>query len=493
MIIDAPIPLSNPFPKLDVDLPPILNEIVQAFSKQYQLDPAIPLATALGCIATATRGRYKIKLTQDWIQHSSLYIVIIAKTADGKSQVMNRLRKPIQDAEAQAISDARSHRALQEAQFEIAKDQLEAIKKGMSNPKKGGKAITYTDADLANAIDKVQQLEPDPLPLWVLGGDVTGDRLTELLQIYPSLAILETEGILFQHLSGRKHNTGTSYETILSATTGDTIKSHRIGRGDAEAKDPHLVICAAVQPDVWRELYQDRTATSRGVTGRFLPFVAESMQGRRDVSASEKYPIPQDLINQWESLLNEILMMQDHKIVEISPKSRELWHRWREEHERNLADPANELDGFGARLPGHIAVIGWLLTLAKDPQSQMIDDDCLETAIYLADYLISHRKLADSLKLERSPEHRILDRISSIIRKREQEIGDGGDAIPTFEISTRDDLQQSMKQQSWVKEGGIDAINNALKNLEMKNWIYTGRDEWHWTIPWKLIKKYHQF
>ena len=489
---DAPIPLSNPFPKLDVQLPPILDEIVKSFSKQYQLDPAIPLGIALGCLATATRGRYKIQLTADWIQHSSLYFCIIAKTADGKSQVMNRLRKPLQDAEAQARDEARAHIGLQQAQYEIAQDQLESIKKSMSNLKKNGKGAPFTDADLANAIDKVQQAKPAPLPLWLAGGDVTGDRLTELLQIHSSLAILETEGILFQHLSGKKHNTGTSYETILSATTGDTIKSHRIGRGDSEAKDPHLVICAAVQPDVWRELYQDRTATSRGVTGRFLPFVAESMQGRRDVQASDKYPIPQDLINRWESLLNQILMMQEHKIISISPASRDLWQKWRAEHERNLADPANELDGFGARLPGHIAVIAMLFALSINPLATEIDDASLETAICLADYLIDHRKLADSLKLERSPKQLILDRLMQWSDERIEKIGDSGDVIPTFEISTRE-LQQSMKQQSWLKDGGVEALNAALADLEQKGWIYIGRDEKHWQIPWKLIEKYHRF
>lgn len=490
MPTNAPIALLNPYPRLDVDLPGMLGDLVKAFAKQYQVDPAIPLSIALGCLSAATRGRYKIQLTADWTQHTSLYICVIAKTADGKSQVMNRLRKPLQDAEAQAISDARHHFALQQARFEIAQNQLDAIKKSMSNPRKG-KGSPATDADLANAIDNMAKNKPDPLPLWILGGDVTGDRLTELLQTYSSLAILETEGILFQHLSGRKHNTGTSYETILSATTGDTIKSHRIGRGDAEAKDPHLVICAAVQPDVWRELYQDRTATSRGVTGRFLPFVAESMQGRRDVEASDKYPIPQDLINQWSELLNKILANDLPRLFTLTDKSKNLWQRWRAEHERHLADPANELDGFGARLPGHIAVVAMLFTLANNPQASQVDDQCLESAIYLADYLIDHRKLADTLKLERSPEHLILDRLLQWGYEQPKKIGDAGDVISTFEISTRD-LQQSMKQQSWLKDSGVDALNEALKILEIKGWIDVGRDERHWSIPWKIIEKHHR-
>jgi hypothetical protein len=44
-----------------------------------------------------------------------------------------------------------------------------------------------------------------------------------------------------------------------------------------------------------------------------------------------------------------------------------------------------------------------------------------------------------------------------------------------FSISKRD-VQQDMKQQSWLKDGKSEALDRALNNLDMKNWIYLEGD-----------------
>jgi hypothetical protein len=146
----------------------------------------------------------------------------------------------------------------------------------------------------------------------------------------------------------------------------------------------------------------------------------------------------------------------------------------RERNERHLRDPENRLDGFGMRLPGLLIRIAQLLTLMENPQALQIDDMCLEQSLALADYLIEQRVQADA-KADRTHEQRCLDKIASMMRKSDGAFG----AVNTpFTFSTRD-LQQQIKGQSWVSDGGgVKAIEAALMNLEKWCWIEIDGDRW---------------
>ena len=487
---DAPKRLELEHPEMDFDfMPDLLRDVIKSLSNQMQIDPVMPFSIGLGVVLTATGGRVKSVISDSWIQHPSLYLCPIAETADGKSQIINRLRQPLIDAETRMRNDAKAHHAWQTAQHEIAQAKLKAIKDSMSATKSKSKITPATQADLSAALDDVANNEPDPIPLILAGGDATPDSLTQLLQMHGSLGIIDAEGTLFSHLSGKKHNTGESYETILAATSGDQIKTHRIGRGDSVVNNPHLVICVAVQPDVWLNLIKDMSASNRGVVGRFLPLVAKSDRGFRDVWAIEK-PIDQALMNRWENVILKILNNKSDRQLRLSADGYQLFQQTRAKWERKLIDPDTFLNGFGSRLMGNLITIAMLFTLINDPdQDQFINDDALEMALALADPLLAHRRLSDGLEIERSPELRILDKISQMMDERDQ-IGDLGVPKRSFRFSIRDDLQQTMKGQKWLKDGGMDAMKSALANLEIKCWIEMDGD--HHIIARNDLKKHHR-
>jgi hypothetical protein len=223
-----PVPLIDDYQKLNLyDLPDFIGELTCGISRQFQIDPVIVFGTILGCAAVATQGKIRTQISKDWIEHSSIYIINIAETGDGKSQVMNLLRKPIDAYESQLQTDARLDYGLRKAKFEIAENKLKLIKDAMSKQKSKTPA---TEADLSSALDEVNRSKPKPIPKISIGGDVTPDALTDLLLQNPALGILDAEGTLYSHLSGKRHGTGSMWETILQAFSGDPIKVHRIGR-----------------------------------------------------------------------------------------------------------------------------------------------------------------------------------------------------------------------------------------------------------------------
>lgn len=376
--LPLPLPLVADHQQLNLyELPEFMGLLCCGISRQFQIDPVIVFGTILGCVAAATQGKIRTQISTNWIEHSSLYIINIAETGDGKSQVMNLLRKPIDDYEAQLQADALSDYSVRKAEHEIAENKLKIIKDSMSKAKSKNPA---TRADLMAAIDDVAAAKPKPIPRISIGGDVTPDALTDLLLQNPALSILDAEGTLYSHLSGKRHNTGSMWETILQAYTGDPIKVHRIGRDGGSITKPHLVINTSVQPKVWKEIIDDENAIGRGAVGRFLIFNAQSNVGYRDIAAHLAHPIEPELLDKWAQTIRDLLAIKNHRLFTLTGDQQVRLDKMRSRNERHLRDPENRLDGYGQRLPGSLIRIAQLFTLMENPQAVAIDDECLRQA-----------------------------------------------------------------------------------------------------------------
>ena len=452
-------------------IPDLLGEMCEAIEKQYQIDRVIPFGQALGMIAAATRGKIRTQVSPNWIEHSSFYVLTIAETGDGKSQVMNLLRKPLDQYEMNLRADAAKDYGLRLANYEIAQANLKRIKDSMSSGKKSKSPATQ--AELQAAIDEVENTKPADIPLLSIGGDVTPDKLADLIVQNKDLAIHDAEGTLFSHLSGTRHGTGSAWETMLQAFTGDPIKVHRIGRDGGSVAGAHLVINTSVQPIVWKEIISDRKAVGRGAIGRYIVLNAESNIGYRDPAAHQSHPIPADLIDRWGYVIRELLAIKEPRIFELDDEQVQILISYKSDLEKLLRDPENRLDGFGSRLPGILIRIAQLFTLIDNPAATSMSTEYLKCALGFGEYLMKQREQADAIK-EATPEQRTLDVVAKLAREC---YGDVGDVNRAFTFSVRD-IQQRGKGQTWIKEGGAKAITAALQNLEKWLWIEIDGDNW---------------
>lgn len=452
-------------------IPDLLGEMCEAIEKQYQIDRVIPFGQALGMIAAATRGMIRTQVSPNWIEHSSFYVLTIAETGDGKSQVMNLLRKPLDQYEMNLRADAAKDYGLRLANYEIAQANLKRVKDSMSSGKKS--KAPATQAELQAAIDEVENTKPADIPLLSIGGDVTPDKLADLIVQNKDLAIHDAEGTLFSHLSGTRHGTGSAWETMLQAFTGDPIKVHRIGRDGGSVAGAHLVINTSVQPIVWKEIISDRKAVGRGAIGRYIVLNAESNIGYRDAAAHQSHPIPNDLKDRWGYVIRELLAIKEPRTFELDDEQVQILISYKSDLEKLLRDPENRLDGFGSRLPGILIRIAQLFTLIDNPAATSMSTEYLKCALGFGEYLMKQREQADAIK-EATPEQRTLDVVAKLAREC---YGDVGDVNRVFTFSVRD-IQQRGKGQTWIKEGGAKAITAALQNLEKWLWIEIDGDNW---------------
>ena len=181
------------------------------------------------------------------------------------------------------------------------------------------------------------------------------------------------------------------------------------------------------------------------------------------------------MINAYNQKIRDLSQIKDPRLFVLTSEQVALFDAMRSRNERQLRDPENKLDGYGSRLPGLLIRIAQIFTLLENPQAQQINDQCLKQALGLADFLIDQRIGADA-KVERTHLQRTLDKIASMMRKYQDDVGAVGAVKPEFTFSTRD-LQQQIKGQTWVVDGGVKAVESALSRLENQLWIYADEDD----------------
>jgi hypothetical protein len=226
-----------------------------------------------------------------------------------------------------------------------------------------------------------------------------------------------------------------------------------------------------------------------------VPLAAKSRRGYRDVRSIEKYPINQGLLDQWEHLILTILDSKTERMLKLTKDGFELFQLNRANWERKLDVEDNYLDGYGNRLFGNLITIAMIFTLMMNPdQNEFIDDQALFMALALADPLIAHRRLADNLKFEQRPEIRVLDKLAlwmdEIDDERNQQGVDVWMRNQDYRINKRE-FHMRMKGQNWLKIGGIDALDKALKELASNSWLELDSGD-HEIFPNPYLREHHR-
>ena len=399
----VPVPFTaHTLPKLDAaNLPPVLGDFCAGLAEEKQVPVEIAVAMSLATLATAAQGRYSVRIREGYTEPMNLYTLCPLEPANRKSAVVEVCTAPLKEWEkwmaermAPEVKEARSKRLTMEKTIEAKRN-------------KATKCVTMQEIDgLQKEILALEEQLPEvPVIPRLLADNTTPEALAVLMEnMGGCIAIITAEGGIFDILAGM-YNKGTpNLDLFLKGHSGDAFRVDRRMATPVILDNPRLTIGISPQPITLAERSASKVFRGRGLDGRFLYFMPESLLGRRKLEPAPMNPAVKSrfhdkvrgiLPSRWSSDMPEPVAL------ELSPEAYQLWLAFAGEVEEGLA-PGGEFDGmndWGGKLAGAVVRIAGLFHLVTydRPEELKITPETMQQAVYLGALLTEHAKAAYAL------------------------------------------------------------------------------------------------
>ena len=399
----APVPFTaHTLPKLDAtNLPPVLGDFCAGLAEEKQVPVEIAVAMSLATLATAAQGRYVVRVREGYTEPMNLYTLCPLEPANRKSAVVEVCTAPLKEWEkwmaermAPEVKEARSKRLTMEKTIEAKRNRA-------------GKCATMQEIDeLQREILALEEQLPEvPVVPRLLADNTTPEALAVLMEnMGGCIAIITAEGGIFDILAGMYSKGTPNLDLFLKAHSGDSFRVDRRMATPVILDNPRLTIGISPQPITLAERSASKVFRGRGLDGRFLYFMPESLLGRRKLEPAPMNPAVKSrfhdkvhgiLPSRWSSDMPELV------VLELSPDAYQIWLTFAGEVEKELA-PGGEFDGmndWGGKLAGAVARIAGLFHLVtyNRPEELKITPETMQQAVYLGSLLTEHAKAAYAL------------------------------------------------------------------------------------------------
>ncbi|WP_327656030.1 YfjI family protein [Streptomyces sp. NBC_00483] len=393
---EDPVPLTGPRKLTDFPtaaLPGWLGEFVAATAEETQTPVDLAGCIALSVLATAAGGRAVVQVRGNWREPTNLFVVVSLPPANRKSAVFGLLTDPLYDAEAQLLTLTQP--AIVEAQMtaRLAKEAAD---------KAAGKAASASaderDEMVATAIALAQTAETVAVPAepQLLADDATAETVTSrMAEQGGRISVMSAEGDIFDIIAGR-YSGAPNMGVFLKGHAGDRLRVDRQTRKEY-IEHPALTMGLCVQPQVLDAIGQQGAFKGRGLLGRFLYSVPESLVGRRK---SNPDPIPETVKETYRRHVIDLTLFladwTDPAVIQLSPEADAALLAFQERVEPMLAARGGSLGhiaDWAGKLVGATARIAALLHLARHltkGHTMPVAEETMRDAIALAEYFSSH-------------------------------------------------------------------------------------------------------
>ncbi|WP_165078598.1 MULTISPECIES: DUF3987 domain-containing protein [unclassified Desulfovibrio] len=400
----APVPFTaQDLPVLDVAvLPPVLGGFCEALAEEKQVPVELAAAMALAALATAAQGRFMVRVREGYEEPLNLYTICPLEPANRKSAVVEACLTPLRQwekriAESMAleVKRARSARQTMEKAIETARAQVAKCK-----------SIEEIQEVQRKVEEREAELQEVPAIPRLLADNITPEALAPLMEANGGCAsILTAEGGIFDILGGDMYYRGVAnLDLFLKAHSGDSFRVDRRGGTSVLLDNPRLTCAIAPQPVTLTQRDKAKIFRGRGLDGRFLYFLPQSLLGRRK---QEPTPMPETVRERFHNALLDLLPRQWEAEqpapvrLELSQDAYRLWLEFSAEVEKELA-PGGEFEAmsdWAGKLPGAVARLAGLFHLIERerPADAKIDGETMEHAVNMGAFLSEHAKAAYAL------------------------------------------------------------------------------------------------
>lgn len=283
--------LAAPLPEFPTKrLPQVLRDMAEAASAEVQTPTGMAGMLSLAVAASTVAGKIEVVGRAGHVEQLPLWVFIAANSAERKTPVFNLLRAPLIEFEQQHERENGLERKRAQFQLKVLEGQISALEK---------KAIKNgVTRDLSVELDAAQEeLEdlriPPRLQLWV--SSPTPEAVHNLLSEHNGrMAVFSDEGGLFGIIAGRYagKSGGADIDPFLSGYVGSPLRAPRVTAERKNVAAAFLTMGFAVQPSVLADLGGVDGVEERGLIGRFLFALPDSMVGSRLYNGS--VPVPEE-------------------------------------------------------------------------------------------------------------------------------------------------------------------------------------------------------
>jgi len=335
-------------------LPAAFKAMVRAVAGNKQVPEDLPALIGLAVVATLAGPRLAIQRQPGWTEPLTLYTTVGLGSANLKSPATADVVKPLY-----AIEDE-----LQAAWREKTDDQVFDLGERRAHESLKGRDA----ARIEEEIDKLKNAKP---PRVLFYPDTTPEALAMAMAANGGCGgIIDSEGEFFAHLAGRYSKGVPNLGFALKAYDADRYGVDRVGREQAPIRRAVLALGLAVQPDVLESVARDRVMRERGLLGRLLFAVPESLLGWRN--EDDATPYDPAAMRGWAEALRRIAkidlgdpMADDFPTLVLSPEALALHKDFRRKIEPRLRPDGElgDMPGWGGKHAGRVLRIAGLLHL----------------------------------------------------------------------------------------------------------------------------------
>lgn len=397
---EEPIPFTGmSLPKLDAEkLPALLRDFCSGMAEEKQVPLELPVAMTLAALAAVAQNRFFIEVRRGYLEPMNIYTLCPLDPGNRKSSVAEACAAPIIEWEkemaqkmGEEVRAARSARATLEKTIE-------------GKRKKAEKMVDRAELEALQASIRELELSLPEIPHIprLLVDNITPEGLAYLLsQLGVGMAILSAEGGIFDILGGMYSKGTPNLDLFLKAHDGGAFRVDRRGADPIILDRPCLTLGISPQPVTLAEREAASIFRRRGLDGRFLYFMPESLLGRRKI---EPEPMPLEVKERFRQKVRSLLPQvgqahaMEKQALKLSDEAYALWKVFARAVEKELGQGGEfeEMGDWGGKLAGAVARLAGLFHVADhdQPEWQAVSKENMERAVYLGSFLTQHAKAA---------------------------------------------------------------------------------------------------
>ena len=364
----------------------IRNQVIQV-AEQTRTPTDLAAMCALACLSATLNRKISISITPTYKESANLYLVCAMPPGSGKSPVFTMMLKPFQDYAIELTQQHNDTRGQLEQEHRM-------LNHDMTIAEKAGDTIK------ARELRETLELNPlKPAPV-LIADDATPEAIAQLLAEQHRIALLSSEGGLFDMMSG-KYSDVTDLAIYNKGFTSDAYIVNRIGRTQAAITECHIVIGITTQPYVIAQMADNTKLSGTGLASRFMYHIPASNIGHRDFTTDPTHnPAIEHTYNQrMRQIIDDHHSITQPVIKHLSPDAYDIYRRHRQQREQLIApgQPHDHLAEWNEKLNRAILRTAALLHIARHPDDPIIDADAIADALDIATYWTEHAKEAHYL------------------------------------------------------------------------------------------------